>query len=93
VAWVFDQEGARNLWVAEAPDCRARSLTAQTGDDGQELAGLTWTPDGGTLVEELRQWNVAVEQLVFPDEAHSCLTHQHWLRRPTARPPRSSSAV
>ena len=32
-----------------------------------------------TLVERLRQRNVEVEQLVFPDEVHSFLRHQSWL--------------
>jgi dipeptidyl aminopeptidase/acylaminoacyl peptidase len=31
------------------------------------------------LVRELRKRGVETEQLVFPDEVHSFLTHQHWL--------------
>jgi len=27
VAWVFDQEGRRNIWVAEGPEFQARQLT------------------------------------------------------------------
>jgi dipeptidyl aminopeptidase/acylaminoacyl peptidase len=49
VAWVQNAAGARSIWVASPPDFRARQLTAFSGDDGQELGSLTWTPDGATL--------------------------------------------
>ncbi len=32
-----------------------------------------------TLVEALRDRNVDVEQLIFPDEVHSFLLHRNWL--------------
>ena len=50
VAWVQNDRGARNIWVAGPPDYRGRQLTAYTRDDGQEIGSLTWTPDGTTLV-------------------------------------------
>jgi dipeptidyl aminopeptidase/acylaminoacyl peptidase len=50
VAWVLDEKGARNVWVAVAPDYKGRRLTAYTADDGQEIAELAWTPDGASLV-------------------------------------------
>jgi dipeptidyl aminopeptidase/acylaminoacyl peptidase len=50
VAWVLDQHGARNIWVAEAPDYKGRQLTSYQDDDGQEIAQITWTPDGRTIV-------------------------------------------
>ena len=50
VAWVLDQHGARNIWVAEAPDYKGRQLTHYRNDDGQEIAQLTWTPDGRSIV-------------------------------------------
>src|SRR5687768_1625567 len=49
VAWVANQEGKRNIFVATAPDFRARQLTATTRDDGQDVTSLSWTPDGRTL--------------------------------------------
>ncbi|MFI5280098.1 MAG: S9 family peptidase [Gemmatimonadales bacterium] len=45
VAWLGDEEGKRNVWVAEAPAWRARRLTRYLEDDGQELTGLVWTAD------------------------------------------------
>ncbi len=50
VAWIQNDEGERNIWVAEGPDFRGRQLTAYTGDDGQELGSLVFTPNGWRLV-------------------------------------------
>src|SRR3989442_15465670 len=49
VAWVFDREGRRNIWVAEGPEFQARQLTKYATDDGQELSGLDFSADGNTL--------------------------------------------
>jgi dipeptidyl aminopeptidase/acylaminoacyl peptidase len=50
VAWVANERGARNVWLADGPDWKARRLTAYAEDDGQELAGIAWTPDASALV-------------------------------------------
>ena len=50
VAWVFNARGARNIWVAAAPDYRGKAVTAYAGDDGQELSSLRLTPDGRAVV-------------------------------------------
>lgn len=50
LAWVRNEGGARNVWVAEGPDFRGRRLTAYRADDGQEVGGLQFTPDGASLV-------------------------------------------
>jgi dipeptidyl aminopeptidase/acylaminoacyl peptidase len=50
VAWVLNQRGARNIWVAEAPAYRGRQLTNYRADDGQEIDQLAWTPDGRSLL-------------------------------------------
>src|SRR5437588_6241049 len=50
VAWVLDQRGARNIWVAEAPDYKGRQLTNYRDDDGQEIAQIAWTPDGRSIL-------------------------------------------
>lgn len=49
VGWIANQEGRRNIFVATAPDFRARQLTATTRDDGQDVTSLAWSPDGRTL--------------------------------------------
>jgi dipeptidyl aminopeptidase/acylaminoacyl peptidase len=53
VAWVFNAQGRRNLWVAEpAADgsYKSRQITSFTEDDGQDLGQLSWAPDASTLV-------------------------------------------
>lgn len=50
VAWVFDDKGTRNVWIAEPPGYAARALTPYLGDDGQEITELAFAPDGRSLV-------------------------------------------
>ena len=50
VAWIQNARGSRNVWVASAPEFRARQLTSYAGDDGQEITNLTWSTDGRTVV-------------------------------------------
>jgi N-acyl-D-aspartate/D-glutamate deacylase/dipeptidyl aminopeptidase/acylaminoacyl peptidase len=50
IAWVFNAQGKRNVWVAEGPDFKARQLTQYNEDDGQELTELSFTRDGKWLV-------------------------------------------
>ncbi|HVG09537.1 MAG TPA: S9 family peptidase [Thermoanaerobaculia bacterium] len=49
LAWVQNDRGVRNIWVAEPPDYRGRQLTRYDKDDGQTVGSLEWTPDGKTL--------------------------------------------
>jgi dipeptidyl aminopeptidase/acylaminoacyl peptidase len=50
VAWVFNDRGVRNVWVASPPDYRGRAVTTYSEDDGQDLTDLNWTPDGRTIL-------------------------------------------
>lgn len=53
VAWVFNAQGARNLWIAEpSPDgsYKSRQITSYRDDDGQDLGNLSWSPDAETIV-------------------------------------------
>jgi dipeptidyl aminopeptidase/acylaminoacyl peptidase len=50
IAWVFTAKGERNVWIADAPDFKARQVTHYTGDDGMPIAALKLTPDGRTVV-------------------------------------------
>jgi len=49
VAWTFDEAGARNVWVARAPDYKAKRVTSYMVDDGQEVGELAFTPDGSAI--------------------------------------------
>ncbi|UCC24839.1 MAG: S9 family peptidase [Gemmatimonadales bacterium] len=50
IAWVANDRGSRNVWVAHGPDFIGAPLTDFDGDDGQELGGLQLTPDGRFLL-------------------------------------------
>src|SRR5581483_9545220 len=50
VAWVLNEQGSRNVWVAAAPDYAGRRLTNYHADDGQEIDQITWTPDGRSVL-------------------------------------------
>src|SRR5215213_8985174 len=50
IAWAFNERGARNVWVAEGPDFKARRLTNYENDDGQELTSLSISADGKFVV-------------------------------------------
>src|ERR1044071_9956183 len=50
VAWTFDAEGKRNVWVAEGPQFQARQLTRYERDDGQMLTELTFSAGGNWVV-------------------------------------------
>ncbi|HEY3027774.1 MAG TPA: prolyl oligopeptidase family serine peptidase [Pyrinomonadaceae bacterium] len=49
IAWVYDAEGKRNIWLAEAPTFSARQLTRYNADDGQELIDLVFSPNGNAI--------------------------------------------
>src|SRR5260370_2866448 len=50
VAWTLNQEGRRNIWVAEEPAFSARQLTKYNNDDGQELSNVSFSVDSDTIV-------------------------------------------
>lgn len=50
VAWIADDEGRRNLWVARlSPHEHAQQITHYTEDDGQEISDINWSGDGSSL--------------------------------------------
>lgn len=46
IAWAFNEQGQRNIYVAEGPTFTARRLTNYLQDDGQELTNVSISPDG-----------------------------------------------
>ena len=49
VAWVYNDRGERNIWLAGPPTYEGRRLTSYQGDNGQEVTGLAWAPDGEAI--------------------------------------------
>lgn len=50
VAWVLNEQGKRNIYVAEGPDFAPRKLTNYDADDGQEITSVTISADGKWVV-------------------------------------------
>ncbi|HUC54823.1 MAG TPA: prolyl oligopeptidase family serine peptidase [Candidatus Cybelea sp.] len=66
IAWTLDQQGRRNIWVAEGPAFTARKLTKYNDDDGQELSGLSFSNDSNTIVYERGEGKNAAGQSPNP---------------------------
>lgn len=50
IAWVFNEQGRRNIYVAEGPTFAARQLTHYDRDDGQELSSVQVSANGRWVV-------------------------------------------
>ena len=50
IAWAMNEEGKRNIWVAEGPDWKARKITSYDADTGQALTRVQLSPDGRWVV-------------------------------------------
>ena len=50
IAWALEENGMRNVYVAEGPDYTIRKLTSFTKNDGQEITSLQFSPDGEWIV-------------------------------------------
>jgi dipeptidyl aminopeptidase/acylaminoacyl peptidase len=73
MAWVFNQQGVRNVWAAEGPDFKARQITDYRADDGQELTQLSISADGKYIVYVRggdHDANWPAEGGLEPDPAH-----------------------
>lgn len=52
-AWMENNQGRRNLWVAihnSSGKFEAKQLTAYNNDDGQEMYDIAWTPDASHIL-------------------------------------------
>jgi len=50
VAWAFNEQGRRNIFVADGPSFSARQLTHYDRDDGQELSSVAVSANGQWVV-------------------------------------------
>jgi len=50
IAWVFNDQGERNVFYAMAPEYATQKLTDYKGDNGVDLGPLVFSPDGKTLL-------------------------------------------
>ncbi len=49
IAWVFNEQGRRNIYVADAPAFAARKITNYSDDDGQEITHLRFLDNNRLL--------------------------------------------
>jgi dipeptidyl aminopeptidase/acylaminoacyl peptidase len=49
-AWVFNDAGSRNIYIAESPSYQSYPITQFNGDDGMEISNLSFSPDGMKLL-------------------------------------------
>ena len=85
LAWILNQSGVRNVWVAEGPDFRGRRLTSYAADDGQELVALAWAPDAKAVVyvrggDPNRRGEIPNPKSDPAGAAHDFLLHSRWLQ-------------
>ena len=72
-AWIEHAEGARNIWVGGAKQ-PSRSITHYTEDDGQDINGLTWSPDATAIAYASYGNSVfIVEKMKDPTDQHEYL--------------------
>ena len=50
IAWAMDEQGVRNVYVAEGPSFIPRKLTAYSRNDGQEITSIHISDDGKWVV-------------------------------------------
>jgi len=50
IAWALNENGLRNIYVAEGPDFKPRKITNYGTDDGQELSSVSLSHDGNRVV-------------------------------------------
>lgn len=50
IAWVFNNKGSRNVFVADAAGSNTKQITSFTGDDGMDISNISFTPDGNGIL-------------------------------------------
>jgi dipeptidyl aminopeptidase/acylaminoacyl peptidase len=93
LAWLSNEEGRRNIWVAipaaNSHGYTSRQLTHYTKDDGQAIQYLRWSPDAEFIVyvrgsDPGGQWNVTPN----PDLSPQGTEQDVWLASLHGGPPR-----
>src|SRR5438034_8670774 len=50
LAWVFNDKGSRNIYIASNNGTQVKQITSYTGDDGIEIHNLEFTPDNKRII-------------------------------------------
>jgi dipeptidyl aminopeptidase/acylaminoacyl peptidase len=92
IAWTLDEEGKRNVWVAEGPAFQARRLTSYLTDDGQELGQLSFSEDGNALVYTRGGEKNPAGQYPNPTSSPAGVTQTVWVVPYSGEEPRKVDA-
>lgn len=71
-AWISNEEGKRNIWVAVRSangSYVSRQLTSYNADDGQQISGLAWSP-GAKSILYVRGGSSDNPEHIAPNPAH-----------------------
>jgi dipeptidyl aminopeptidase/acylaminoacyl peptidase len=78
IAWTFNEEGKRNIWVAEGPSFASRRLTAYMEDDGGALSDLRFSEDAGQIVYVRGEGKNSAGQFANPTSNPAGTTQEIW---------------
>ena len=78
IAWTFDEQGKRNLWVADAPSFNARRLTSYTEDDGGAISDVRFSQDANTILYVRGEGKNTSGQFPNPTSNPAGVTQEIW---------------
>jgi len=78
-AWIENAEGVRNIWVG-GPKEQARAITRYSADDGQDITGLAWAPDGSAVAYVYGAENGANGRPANPAELQRATPVEVWVQ-------------
>lgn len=79
MAWVFNQQGSRNIFMAEAPDFKPVKITNYEGDNGQEINSVSFTPDGNSIIFIRGGANNAAGEIPNPIQLQEGVERAIWI--------------
>ncbi|MEO6290190.1 MAG: hypothetical protein ABIO76_09730, partial [Ginsengibacter sp.] len=50
IAWIFNDKGSRNIYVADGPAYNVKAITNYQGDDGTDISNVQFTPGGDQVI-------------------------------------------
>ncbi len=93
VAWVFNEKGCRNIWIAEsAGAARATQVTTYEGDNGYDIGDLDWSPDAHSIAYTRGQALKDESPANVNSSPDGAVSPEVWIVRTTGAAPRKLGA-
>lgn len=83
IAWVFNNKGSRNVFVADASGNNAKQITNFSGDDGMDISHVSFSSDGNGILfvhgntNNLQGYPANPAQLQFNTQRTICFIHKN----------------